>query len=118
MNEIPLSFFIVLVIVQLVLMVYAFIRKSDGMYSNVFAGFLSGFLGFLNANMILNGNVVVIQSDGSTYSYIPVQSLPVHYFLLGLGVIMVIVTVFLVFGVLYSMLNKKQESALGEWGEI
>jgi len=87
-NEIPVSLFSLFLIIQFGLLIYsiAIKRTSERIDYMITAG-LSGILGYLNSNMILNSNVNMLQSDGTTYSYIPIQSLPLHYFLLGVSII-------------------------------
>lgn len=93
-NEITVTIFTVMVIMQLSLAVLTFILKQDG-YAHIYVALLSTILGFVNANIILNGNVVTIISDGITYSYLPMQSLPIHYFLLAVSLTMLFITVML-----------------------
>lgn len=86
-NELPLNYFIVLTALQIGLLLFCFIDFNNKLVLRGFSSLLSAIVGYGNANMILNGNVVLIQSDGVAYSYIPVQSLPVHYLLLGLTIV-------------------------------
>lgn len=96
-NEIPVSMFLFMLAVQFGLLIYSMAIKRDGERIDymITAG-LSGILGWLNANMILNENVNMLQSDGTTYSYIPIQSLPLHYFLLAVAIISFIITIWFV----------------------
>lgn len=117
MNEIPLNLFSIFLIADLILILYAFLKINKAPTIDViFASSISAFLSFISANMILNGEVVAIQSTGTEYSFIPIQSLPIHYLLLGFGVVMSIFTVFFTYQYLMNYFEKEKTfSAIGGW---
>lgn len=86
-NELPLSYFTILTVLQIGLLLYCFADFDNKLYLRGFSSLISAIIGYGNANMILNGSIVLVQSDGSSYSYISVQSLPIHYLLLGLTIV-------------------------------
>lgn len=97
-NEIPVSMFLFFLSIQFILLIYSLVIKRDGeRIDYMITCAISSVLGWVNANMILSGNVNIVQSDGSSYSYIPVQSLPMHYFLLAIAIISLVILVWFVF---------------------
>lgn len=119
-NEIPLSLFSIILVVDFVLILYTILKiTKPPTIDSILTAFISAFLSFIAANSILNGNVVIIQSTGTVYSYIPIQSIPLNYLLLMFGVIMSIVTVFFVFTFIHNYLEKEKSfSALGDWQKL
>lgn len=117
-NEIPVGIFLFLLGVQFILLIYSLVVRRDGERIDYMITIgLSAILGWMNANMILNGNVNMIQSDGATYSYIPVQSLPLHYFLLAVAIVSIII----LFWFIIEYFRKRMEKDLnlssfdGDW---
>lgn len=113
-NEIPTSLFIVMVIAQMAFMLLAFIFNQQENNFGVFAGMLSVVFGFVNANMILNGNVVYITDTGTT---VVVRSLPVHYLLQGMAIFMSIATLYLILMMVqrYIAKDKTLNKPFGKW---
>jgi uncharacterized membrane protein len=115
-NEIPINLFSILIVADFVLILYTILKINKPAVDSIITAAISAFLSFICANMILNGNVVAIQSTGTEYSYIPIQSLPLHYILLMFGSIMSVVAVFFVYSYISNYLEKEKSfSALGEW---
>lgn len=112
-----MNLFSIFLIVDLLLILYAFLKiNKTPTIDVILASSISSFLSFITANMILNGEVVAIQSTGTEYSFIPIQSLPIHYLLLGFGVVMSIFTVFFTYKYLIDYFEKANTfSALGGW---
>lgn len=93
-NEIPVSLFLFMLIAQFGLLLYSVAIKKDGdRIDHVLTASISSILGWLNANLILNGNVNEITQTGV---FVPIQSLPVHYFLLSVAIISVILVFYFV----------------------
>ncbi len=90
MNDIPVELFILFWIFQFVIMAYALITNDDTRHTDVIAGVLSSIMAFILSQSIINGTVYVMASDGTKTL---VQSLPIHYFILGLGIFMSVATV-------------------------
>lgn len=92
-NEIPVSIYLFMLAGQFLMLLYALaiFGRHEERIDHIITASLSAILGWLNANLALNGNVNIIQSDGTTYSYIPVQSLPLHYFLLAVAIVSMII---------------------------
>ncbi len=117
MNEITLSLYIILVIVQLVTMGWVLFRIMDPGTIDILISLISVVFGYVNAQMILNGNVNVIVADTSTTVYIPIQSLPIHYLLLALTTFMTIVTIYVTVMVVKEIFSQKNTSPLKNWME-
>lgn len=122
MNEIPISIFILMAVVDFVFLILSFLIpesfKPQYHIDVVFAALSSG-VSFLLANMILSGNVVFIQSDGVAFSYIPIQSIPLNYVFTGLGVSMALTTALFIYQAVHEMIEKEKSfSALGEWDKV
>ena len=106
-NEIPVNMFLFFLSAQFVLLLYSLAIKRDGeRIDYMITCAISGVLGWIDANMILNGNINMVQSDGTTYSYIPVQSLPLHYFLLSMAIISFILLAWFVFDFIQKRIEK------------
>ena len=103
MNEIPISMFEGMGIVLLVLILYTMIKKA------LLPSLLSMILAYIMAQSILSGSVVAIIIINDVVSYQPVQSLPIHYLLLGIATIMSVMT----FYILIMILNGHVE-AMGD----
>ncbi len=78
MNEIPLSLYVFMSASALGLLIFSLVYTEN--FVRIITSFISSVLSYVNGMVILNGNVVVIQSDGSTYSYIPVEIPALNYF--------------------------------------
>lgn len=90
-NEIPLSLYIAMNTGTLILIIFTLISREN--LIRIITSFLSMVLAYLNAFLILSNNVVVIQTDGVVYSYIPVTNTSLNYFWLFIAVLMGIFTV-------------------------
>ena len=97
-NEIPVSMFLFFLSVQFILLVYSLVIKRDGeRIDYIITCGISAVLGWINANMVLNGNVTLLQSTGTVYTFVPIRSLPMHYFLLAIAIISMILLIWFVF---------------------
>ncbi len=108
MNEIPLSLYIAISIFTLVLIIFTFIYNEN--IVRIITAFISMILSYTNAMQIVNGNVVLVQSDGETYSYIPVTNLTYNYFWLFMAIMMAAFTILFTI----DMINKQFQDALEE----
>jgi len=119
MNEIPLNLFSIFIVADFVLILYVLLKiNKPPTMDMILASFISAFLSFISANMILNGEVVAIQSTGTEYSYIPIQSMPIHYLLLGFGCCMMIFAVYFIISYINGYFdNKNKFSAIGGWAD-
>jgi hypothetical protein len=54
----------------------------------IITSFLALALAYVNSFLILNNNVVIIQSDGSSYSFIPITNTTLSYLWLFIAIIM------------------------------
>ena len=115
MNEITLSLYIILVIVQLLTMAWVLIRLMEPAPIDILVGLISVVFGYVNSQMILNGNVNVIVADTSTTTYIPIQSLPFHYLLLALATFMTIVTIYITVMIVKDIFSQKNNSFMKNW---
>jgi len=86
MNEIPLSLFNVMSVCTLALMLFSLIYREN--IVRIITSFITMVLAYVNSYLIINGNVVMIQSDGETYSYIPVINTTYNYFWLFIAILM------------------------------
>ena len=119
MNELPLSIFEMLLALDLIIIAYSLYGIGfdkpvtvDKILTNMIASPLS----FILAGYIINGEVVQTYVDTAGYHYIPFQSLPLHYFLLGFAVLAGVITILLIVKFIsdhFKSLEKK--SALGDW---
>jgi len=94
MNEIPVSMFEGLGGLLLVLILYTLLKKA------LLTSLLSSIIGFVMAQSILNGNVVEIVIINNTVTYHKIQSLPLHYILLGVAGIMTVMTFYILIMIL------------------
>lgn len=88
MNEIPLSLYIAMNAGALILIVFSLINREN--IIRIITSFLAMTLSYVNSFLILNNNVVMIQSDGDTYSFIPITNTPLNYLWLFIALIMAI----------------------------
>lgn len=70
MNEIPLSLFIFMSAITIGLIIFSLIYREN--FVRIITSFISMALSFVNSQIVMNGNLVMIQTDGTEYSYIPV----------------------------------------------
>ena len=117
MNEITISMYLILVLVQLITAAWVLIRISDPAPMDILISLISSIFGFVNAQMILNGNVVVIVADMTGSNYIPIQSLPMHYLLLAMATLMTMVTIYVTVMVIKDLFSQKNTSAMKNWME-
>jgi len=85
MNEIPLSLYIFMCVSALGLIIFSLVYREN--FARIITSLVSVILSYINAQVILNGNVVLIQTTGTTYTYIPIQISGLNYLWLLLGVI-------------------------------
>lgn len=55
--------------------------------ARIITSFVAAVLSYINAQVILNGNVVLIQTTGTTYTFIPIQVPGLNYLWLFLGIV-------------------------------
>ncbi len=108
-NEIPISMYLFFLSMQFILLIYSFVVRRDGERIDYLITLaLSTALGWLNANQILNKNVNMLQSDGTAFSYIPIQSLPIHYFLLAVAIMSFVILCWFLFEFIQKRVEKDQ----------
>ena len=85
MNEIPLSLYIFMSVAALGLILFSLVYYVN--IARIITSFISVVMSYINAQVIINGNVVLIQTTGTTYTYIPIQVPGLNYLWLFLGVV-------------------------------
>lgn len=92
MNEIPTSLFIALGVLLSILILYTLIKGA------LLTSLLSTIISAVMAQSIINGNVNQYYFDNTAQTVVlePVQSLPIHYLLLGISSIMTIFTFYII----------------------
>lgn len=85
MNEIPLSLYIFMCGAALALIVFSLINREN--FVRIITSFIAMILSYVNASVILNGNVVLIQSTGTSYLYIPIEISALNYLWLLLALL-------------------------------
>ncbi len=112
-NEIPLSLYIFMCTAAICLIIFSLINRDN--FVRIITAFISMILSYVNASVILNGNVVLIQSTGSSYSYIPVEISALNYFWLLLavlsGLLVILFVADLINSSLQADLDEKQADA-------
>ncbi len=108
MNEIPLSLYIFMCTVAIGLIIFSLIYKEG--FARIITSFIAMILSYVNASVILNGNVVLIQSTGSTFSYIPIEISALNYFWSFLSILSAI----LMFMFVADLINTALQSELDE----
>ena len=100
MNEIPISMYEGLGVFLVILILYTLLKRA------LLTSLLAAILADVMAQSILNGNVVAITIINNVVTYQAVQSLPIHYLLLGVAAIMTILT----FYILLMIINARIEN--------
>ena len=119
MNELPLSIYEMLLALDLVIIAYSLYGISfdkPTTVDKILTAIIAAPLSFILSSYIINGKVVQTYVDSTGYHYIPFQSLPLHYFLLGFAVLMTIMSILLIVKFIsdhFESLEKK--SSLGDW---
>ncbi len=90
------------------LIIFSLINREN--FVRIITSFIAMILSYVNASVILNGNVVLIQTDGTTHSYIPVTISALNYFWLFLAVLSALLVI-LFFA---DLINTNMQSALDE----
>lgn len=85
MNEIPLSLYIFMCVAALGLILFSLVYREN--LARIITSFIAVIMSYVNAQVILNGNVVLIQTTGTTYAYIPIQVPGLNYLWTFLGVV-------------------------------
>jgi hypothetical protein len=85
MNEIPLSLYIAMCGAALGLIIFSLVYNEN--FVRIITSLVAMVLSYVNAQTILNGNVVLIQSTGTSYSYIPVIVPALNYIWLFLAIL-------------------------------
>jgi hypothetical protein len=91
MNEIPLSLFNVMSVITFILILFTLIYKEN--FVRITTAFISMILSYVLSFIIINGNVVIIQSTGTAYTYIPIINTTLNYFWLFIAIVMGLFTV-------------------------
>lgn len=76
-SEIPLSLYLFMCSTAIGLIIFSLVYNEN--FVRIITSFIATVLSYVNAMVILNGNVVVIQSTGTTFSYIPVEVPALNY---------------------------------------
>jgi len=117
MNEIPLALYMFMCAVSIALIVFSLIEREN--FVRIITSFIAMVLSYVNASVILNGNVVLIQTDGVTHSYIPVMIPALNYFWLFLALLSALLVVLFIADLinlsLQSELDEKQSDAEQEY---
>lgn len=92
-----------------VLILFTLIYKENTV--RIVTAFISMVLSYMNSFIIINGNVVIIQTDGIEYSYIPVISITLNYFWLFIAIVMGIFTVLFIIDEININLMEELEEA-------
>ncbi len=114
MNEIPLELYLFMCISALSLIVFSLVYREN--FVRIITSFIAMILSYVNASVIINGNVVSITSTGTS---VPIIISSLNYFWLLLSVLSFLL--FMLFIVdeinirLQSDLNEKQEDAEREY---
>ncbi len=108
MNEIPLSLYIFMCTVAIALIIFSLINREN--FVRITTSFIAMILSYVNASVILNGNVTLIQSTGSSFSYIPIIIPALNYFWLFLAILSALLVVLFV----ADEINLKLQSELDE----
>lgn len=115
LNDIPVSMFIVLVLLQIIFMFIAFALYHKENPFGIFGAMLSTIFGLVNAAAILNKSVVYITDTGTT---VVIQSLPVHYLLQGLAVFTGLTTLYFILLTIHNRLQEDKtmtKPIFGNW---
>ena len=97
--NIPLLLYIVLLIAGIVTVLLSFLFRGSERYIDIILGFIGIFICFAVALMSISGDVYVSTSDinvGNVFVtyYESITIVPLHYFFLLIGMIVVINTIF------------------------
>lgn len=107
-NEIPLSLYVFMCVSALGLIIFSLIYNEN--FVRIITIFIASILSYVNGMVILNGNVVLIQTDGTSYSYIPVQITALNYFWTFLALLSFILLVLFI----ADLINVNLQSELDE----
>jgi len=114
MNEIPLSLYIFMCASSLFLFVFSLVYREN--YARIITSFISVVMSYINAQVILNGNVVLIQTTGTTYTYIPIQVPGLNYLWMFLGIVSFLLFVlFIVDEININVMNKAEQKERDEY---
>ena len=95
------------------LIIFSLINREN--FVRIITSFVAMILSYVNALVILNGNVVLVQTDGTTFSYIPIEVPALNYFWLLLailsGLLLILFIADLINTYLQSELDEKQRDA-------
>ncbi len=94
--------------VAIALIVFSLINREN--FIRIITSFIATILSYVNASTILNGNVTLIQSTGSSFSYIPITIPALNYFWLFLAILSALLVVLFV----ADEINLKLQSELDE----
>ena len=117
MNEITPSLFTIMVMVQLVASGWVIFRVMEPQVIDILVALFASIFGYVNAQMMLNGNVAYIVADTTTTTYVPIQSIPMHYLLLTIAAIMTILTLYISVMVIKEAFSQKNSSVMKNWME-
>ena len=109
--------FYILLAVQLCTAAWVLIRINEPAPMDIMFSLISTMFGYVNAQMILNGNVVTTVANITTTEYVSYQSLPIHYLLLALAVFMTLITIYVSVMVVKDIFSQKNNSFMKNWME-
>jgi len=109
--------FYILLAVQLFSAAWVLIRINEPAPMDIMISLISVIFGYVNAQSILNGNVVTTVANITTTEYVSYQSLPVHYLLQALAIFMTIITIYVSVMVVKDIFSQKNNSIMKNWME-
>ena len=116
-NEIPMNMFLVMNVVTIGLIIFSFIYEVS--LFRIIASFISMILAYVNSFLIINGNVVMVQTDGAVYSFIPITNTTFNYFWLFIAILMGILTLlFIIDEINYIMQTELNESIAAKEADL
>ncbi len=114
MNEIPMELYIFMCVAALSLIVFSLISREN--FVRIITSFISMILSYVNASVILNGNVISLTSTGT---FIPIKIPALNYFWLLLAVLSALLMLMFLADLinisLQSELDEKQREAEQEF---
>ena len=72
-------------VAALALILFSLVYREN--LARIITSFIAVIISYINAQVILNGNVVLIQTTGTTYTFIPIQVPGLNYLWLFLGIV-------------------------------
>ena len=107
-NELPLALYIFMCGMAICLIIFSLINREN--FVRIITSFIAMILSYVNASVILNGNVVLIQTDGTTYSYIPVTISALNYVWLFLAILSALLVVLFIADIINENLQSELDA--------